>query len=178
VNAGDFPSDSTFPKGFYRTEKGIVLGAVHSPLAGSTPRELQPYSEYLFAAGVRMGFLMDARKAGRVPKPPKLTPAERDAIALRLSILQTWPAKLPKHRRCTFHVEQLELSPKKGDVFLLGAGTDSLVVISSGDGDVLYNHDQGRVLKVLRDGFKLTVRNPSSPNLPFTFCDIDPSSTK
>jgi hypothetical protein len=177
TNATKFPADGVFWPGFYETEQHMLLGAAYSPLAADAPRELQPYVIYTplyYAPNVPMGFLDDARAAGRLPKAPHLTQAEQDELLVRMSVLQTFTIMPKEHYSCVFHTQSFELRPKKDSVYFIP--TES-IVISSGQGNVQFVPQFGQRLTFVRSGLDLTIKNVSGvPVLPVTLCN-DTSKT-
>jgi hypothetical protein len=177
TNATKFPADGVFWPGFYETEQHMLLGAAYSPLAADAPRELQPYVIYTplyYAPNVPMGFLDDARAAGRLPKAPHLTQAEQDELLVRMSVLQTFTIIPKEHYSCVFHTQSFELRPKKDSVYFIP--TES-IVISSGQGNVQFVPQFGQRLTFVRSGLDLTIKNVSGvPVLPVTLCN-DTSKT-
>ena len=178
TNATKFPADGVFWPGFYRTEKRMLLGAAYSPLVADVPWQIYPYDIYTplyYAPNVSMGFLNNARAAGRLPKAPHLTQAEQDEVGIRLSVLQSF-AIAPKGRlNCVFHTQSFELRPKKDSVYFLSEP----VVISSGQGSVQFVPQFGPKLTFFRPGVDLTIKNASGvPVLPVTFCVVTPKKKK
>ncbi len=172
LNAGRFPPESNFPSGFFEHDKAMLLGAAYSPLAEGTPRDLQPYAQLFHARGVTMGFLVDARKSGRLPRPPRLSTADQQELLVRLGVEQMHGPG-PSNARCKAYYQPLVLAPVPGTVYVL----QSYVAVHYGDrvGDysrnaVLFEPSEGTVLKVLAPGLKLTVSNVYDPKFPFTFC--------
>jgi hypothetical protein len=150
----------------------MLLGAAYSPLAANAPPQLQPYVIYTplyYAPNVPIGFLNNARAAGRLPKEPKLTQAEKDEIGVRLSVLQSFAIMPQEHYHCDFHTQSFELRPKNGSVYFIP--TEG-VVISSGQGSVQYVPQFGQRLTFVGSNLDLTIKNASGvPVLPVTFCN-------
>ncbi len=168
ANIGKFPSDSTFQPGFFATEKAVLLGAAYSPLAARAPRDLQPMTQLYTAPDVTLGFLLDARKAGRLPPPPRLTPVQSDVIAIRLGVEQL-QGPLPRPApTCHAYYKPLLLRPAAGTVYMI----DDWVSVRSGRGAVGFDPSAGRVLKVLVPNLEIEVNNIwESPGLAFHFCE-------
>jgi hypothetical protein len=173
VNVGRFPPESNFPGGFFAHDRAILLGAAYSPLADQVPRDLQPYNQLYHARGLTMGFLVDARKDGRLPHPPALTEAEQGEITVRLGVMQTH-GKPPTGVACGAYYKPLVIRPDKGAVYEL----DSFVTINYGDkaiddpmqGAVYFDPSKGRNLTILQPNLVLTVRNAYNSTWPFGFC--------
>jgi hypothetical protein len=178
VNVDRFPRESNFPVGFFAHDRAIVLGAAYSPLADDTPRDLQPYNQLYHGRELTIGFLVDARKDGRLPDPPKLTEAEEGEIAVRLGVEQTH-GDTPRGITCGAYYKPLTIRPEQGAVYKL----DSFVAINYGDqaiddpmqGAVFFEPDNGRNLKILQPGMVLTVRNAYDSTWPFGFCSRGPA---
>jgi len=171
ANVGRFPPESNFPVGFFRHDKAMLLGAAYSPLAAGTPRGLQPYAQLFHARGLTMGFLVDARRAGRLPPPPHLTQADQNELLVRLGVEQLHAA-VPADVTCRAYYRPVVLHPKVGAVYALNSG----VAINYGVDTVdtahadLFDPGEGKLLRILLPNLQLTLHNIYDPTYPFAFC--------
>lgn len=172
ANIGKFPAEGNFPKGFFEHDKAMLLGAAYSPLGPKVPGTLQPYNQLFHAPDVTMDFLLAARRAGRLPSPPRLTAAERDELQVRLGVEQV-AADIPTTVKCAPYYAPLVLRPAQGAVYVV----DSYVSINYGEhvatgltGPVYFDPASGRILHILVPGLQLTVANAYGPTRPFSFC--------
>jgi hypothetical protein len=167
-NIGKFPYDGPFQPGFFHAEKVAVLGAAYSDLADKVPRELRPYTAYYTAPGVDLNFLLDAKAAGRLPKPPPLSQQDRDATVIRLGIMQPRRVIPQQFPDCRVFFEPLTFND-------LPVGTQLVITdwvsINYGKASVLFDPAAGQILEIEVPHLRFTVDNPqNSPNNPVTFC--------
>jgi hypothetical protein len=168
-NIGKFPSDGPFQPGFFATEKSILLGAAYSPIASQVPRSVQPDAALYQAPDVTLGFLLDARAAGRLPPAPRLTQTERDALVVRLGVEQTH--KRPTRTRdCGAYFQPIVTrNLPKGTVLTLGGW----ISINYRTASVPFNPENGLTLRTQLPDLDLTINNvTNAPNQAFTFCRV------
>jgi hypothetical protein len=70
----------------YRDQRRVIERLPRNARARAVPRALHPTPS--FAAEVTVGWLLDGVRDGRIPAPPRATPAQAATDALRLSIEQ------------------------------------------------------------------------------------------
>jgi hypothetical protein len=179
ANLGTFSAESSFPSAFFRHEKAVMLGAAYSPLASDVPRDLQPNTGLYHAPGVTMGFLDDARRAGRLPPRPKLTQHTSEELRVRLGIEQTRDATPDGYECYRQHNRPLTLRPPDGARYVLASAVAvnwGATVRQSHDGQVLFLPQSGTVLKINAPDLEITIANAHAPSLPFSFCALDTSA--
>lgn len=86
-NIGDFGS-SGFDARSFRTQKALILGAANVPFATHVPRSVLPDPDPYKGPGLTVGWLLDAKRAGKLPDPQPLPPGLQDELRVRLGLVQ------------------------------------------------------------------------------------------
>jgi hypothetical protein len=164
--------------GRFEYEKEITLGIAYSPLANHVSRKLQPQIASSRAKDPSVGFLIDARKSGRLPPPPALTTSRRDEIVVRLGVEQL-AAVPPSHVDCRRYADPLVLHPAKGAVYVLREAVAITYRPPDGTvaaGGVIFAPSRGKVLVIQLPDMELHVAHAPAPfparsvARPFIFC--------
>ncbi len=179
-NIGKFPYDGPFQAGFFHRERVALLGTAYSDLADKVPPALQPSVTYFTAPGVTLGYLLDAKHAGRLPKPPSLTPRERDEVFVRLAVMQRYVPRSAEHKShepnlaparilaCQVFFKPLtyhDLPP--GSMILV----NDWVSVNYGQASVPFDPAGGAILEVEFPDLTFTLNNAqNTPNDPVTVC--------
>lgn len=164
-NAAAFNAGRVFSPSFFEHEKQILLGAGYSALAEQVSRRVTPFNDPYGAKGVTVGFLLRARKAGRLPKPPPLSPAIRGELVIRLGVAQKF-TRPPSHLICHRNpVRSLELHPAVGDVLVFN---ETMSITQHGAGTTFDPVKGTLIIQIQLPNLDLTV----SPYyfLPFLLC--------
>ena len=161
---------------FFANEKATLSGLAYSPLAEQVPRDLKPHTELLTAPYVDVGFLLDAKRSGRIPPPPKLSLLKQDEIVVRLAVNQKIETPLADVT-CRRYPRSLVVHPAKGTVYVLKQPVSISYRPPGGRvaaGAVRYDPGYGRVLVIELPGLELHVVHgiglhpPKDPS--FEFC--------
>jgi hypothetical protein len=76
------------PEDYYSSLQRNVIGAAYSPFAEQLPPDVEPEPTQLRAPGVTMGFLLEAKRQGKLPDAPDLSPTQRAKLISTLAIGQ------------------------------------------------------------------------------------------
>jgi hypothetical protein len=179
-NIGKFPYDGPFQPGFFHSEKVALLGTAYSDRADDVPPGLMPMTAYFSAPGVTMGWLLDAKAAGRLPKAPALTQKERDEVFIRLAVMQRFkippaPGAPPQPDFVPARVFDCRLFFRALTYRNLPVGShivvNDWVSINYGQASVPIDPAAGSILEVRLPNVTFTVNNvQNSPNDPVTVC--------
>jgi hypothetical protein len=164
--------------GRYEYEKEITLGIAYSPLTHQVSRNLQPQIASSREKDPSVGFLVDARKSGRLPPPPALTTSRRDEVVVRMTVEQR-AAVSPSDVTCRRYADPLVLHPAKGAVYVLREAVAITYRPPDGTvaaGGVIFAPSRGKVLVIQVPDTELHVA-PAPPPFParpvahpFVFC--------
>lgn len=94
-----------------------LLASAEVPLANQLPRSLQPEPEY--ARGVTLGWLLDNRRAGRLPSPGSLKKSEIATATLKLALR---PSPTKPSTSCRTLVRPTALLLRRTDTLTLRTG--------------------------------------------------------
>ena len=111
-----------FPWGraYFLQEQAILLGAPNAPFARDVSPDVLPDPSFLMGDDVTIGWLLDARDAGKLPDIGALSPDLEAQLRLRLGVSQH-RGTAPTERVHRLRAAPLDLTPTKGDIFVLGS---------------------------------------------------------
>jgi hypothetical protein len=158
----------------YQAQQEFLLGAAQSPTLKDVASDALPYPGE-GTHQVTAGFLLSAKKAGRLPEPPPLTDKVRDKIETRLRLSQSaFGVELPGEQ-CRTYDEPIIIEPDLGEQFAFdGAVTIAHSPEGSEDffGGTGYSSQwSGRVLTVQRPHQRFSV-GPVGNAPTFVFCAV------
>jgi hypothetical protein len=105
--------------------KAALLGAAASPLAGAVPRTLRPVPAY--AQPVTLGWLLDNRRAGRLPSDAFLTKRDRATSTLNLTVQ---PSTHDTSAFCAPLTQPILIVVNEGDVITVRKGVVVLYLLA------------------------------------------------
>jgi hypothetical protein len=114
------PGHSFYNTAYFVAKRQQVEGIAWSPLASEVPRSERPVREILGGEGPSVGWLLDARRAGRIPNPGPLGANVTTPILIRLGVAQSVDASAEPTAGLTCRsYRNLDLDPRRGDRFVL-----------------------------------------------------------
>ena len=115
------PGRSFYNEAYFVHKRKEVEGIAWSPLAAKVSRSQRPVRDILGGEGPSVGWLLDARRAGRVPKPGTLGPDLEGEILIRLGIAQSLDnsSHPTAGRTCHTYHRGFNLDPRRGETFIL-----------------------------------------------------------
>ena len=151
-NANMFGSD-VYGDAFFDTHERIIGQAAFAPFADEVPRDVRPLPNAFITPDLDMGFLIDARDAGKLREPPSgLTPETVEELRVRLGFPQR--AEPVFMASCRIMTEPVEIRPDRGEVFAVRSPISVRTVSDGGpDGPPAYLKpaDGGRLTAELDD---------------------------
>ena len=158
-----------FPWGkpYFVAEEGVLLGTPYAPFARDVPRSVRPDPNTLLGDDVTVGWLLDAKAAGKLPDIGTLSPELENQLRVRLGVSQT---NEPAVGTCKPMEAPLDITPTKGQQFGLGSSvTISLMDGTTGLASVPYSILNGGRLTIELDGLHLQVA-PAYRTKSYTWC--------
>lgn len=149
-----------FSTPFFAHEKALLTGTVEMPVAREVPRRNHPPGfDETMGDDMTIGFLLDARAAGRLPAPEKpLSPELRDELTIRIAIQQHQPEN--DAPACAAVASPLRLDVTRGDIIHIDSPVAVSLARPSTDPPVRVIFDPrplGSELTVQLDGYPLIV---------------------
>ena len=117
-------------KGF-DAQRPFVVAVADSDLAREVSADVHPDPNELTTANLTVGFLVHARRSGKLPDPVAVEQALEDRVTVRLSMGQSIPGEPEPAAACTTQTGPLDIEPERGEQFVLR----SPVNIAMRDGD-------------------------------------------
>lgn len=126
---GNLRSFEQFPyrRPYFAEQRRVLLLAPEMPFARQVARDVRPLPNPFLPPELNIGFLLDARKAGRLPSSPTVTAADIDEFRVRLGVSQRRTSVDPT--TCRGVDAPTRITPRKGTVI----GITSPVTISALD---------------------------------------------
>ena len=152
------------PSGLARYTLGVpsqILSLTEVPEAGHVRRGLQPFP--LGAPGLTIGWLLDAKRDGRLPDPGPLTPGDRASAALALSLDQR-PGGAASAGSCRPIPPGTTIEVRKDQHILLPDGFTEVFSVLRGQlrASQSYAASLGHDLRVVSGPIRLAFLPPSS----------------
>jgi hypothetical protein len=157
-----------------KANKAFVLGVAASPLMERLPRDVHPDPNRFVGMGsLTVGWLQDAKRAGRIPGPPHVGSALQDKITMRLSVAQS-SGPVPARLVCQKFNAPFEVTMHSGDTLGL-SGPVALTLLRDGRAvsvPIVYSEDfeAGRLLTAEVPVIRLRL-GPTKPGRAFGLCD-------
>jgi hypothetical protein len=155
-NSTHFGRTSAFGAGYMASRKRIITNVVRLPEARQVPRDVRPIPDVYVGDGLTIGFLLDARKAGKLEPPTDPIPRDfENELRLRLGVAQRERGNPPAG--CRLVRGTLDLSPPRGTVY----GIKAPLTISTHDGarltsrKIAFNPADGHTLTIDLAGLRL-----------------------
>jgi len=174
-NISYFDSERTFfNTRYFRHKRHFVEGIAWSSVAERVPRSQRPMRDILGGEGPSVGWLLDARRDGKIQRPPKAAPELQEEILIRLGVAQSFgdEAATPVGRRCRTYADPLRIDPRAGREFTLL--TPVGVRLRGGTKPSLFAQPftplAGKDLRIEVDGLSLTFA-PLAPAASFRMCE-------
>jgi hypothetical protein len=169
ANAGQY-GDNMFPAAFFGRIQFALVGSAYSPLAERAPRDLVPAPNLYAAPNVTMGFLLDAKRDGKLPDPPPLGPVEQAGLVTTLTIRQGLDPPGVHQRQCLDVAVPLPVKLKAGDVIRI-RGPLSVTPKIDGQpvGATTYQPTDGPALRIQISDVDLFT-TPIGPNPSYQIC--------
>lgn len=172
-NIGSFEYPA-FGRAYMQERRRIITDITRVPEARQVPRGFRPIPDAFVGPSLTMGWLLQAKAAGRLPSGTTPLPrAERNEMRVRLGVEQG-TGSVPTG--CRTYRSRVALRPRKGAVI----GISQPVSITTRQGTA---STSSPVRFDPRDGSKLTAALPGldlwlapvGPNRTFTMCSVAPA---
>jgi hypothetical protein len=153
-----------------RQTRRLVTTLPRVPVAREVPRAVKPVHEFP-EHFVTIGWLLDAARAGRVPRPGPLTPADIRTATFRLSFLQS-SANVPL-RQCHTVVDPEIISLRRGEsIGIKGWPFDMTSVAPTGESVALsFDPRTGNQLTAVASPLRVRVAS-RSPFFAVALCHV------
>ena len=158
-----------FGRGFHENNERLITAAPRMPFARDVPRDVRPVPRISYS-DVTIGFLLDARAAGKLPDGPgPIGPQLVNEMRVRLGVAQRYA--VPRSETCREVRSPLDVSPKKGSTYgftgSLSVATRSGQTTTSPP--VAFSPAYGQTLTIELDGLDLRFEAPRGTE-SFTLC--------
>ncbi len=171
-NIGSFEYPA-FGRAYMQERRRIVTNIVRVPEARQVPRGFRPIPDAFVGPTLTMGWLLQAKAAGRLPSGPTPLPrSERNEMRVRLGMEQSAGSIATG---CRTYRDRVALRPRKGTII----GISQPVTIATRQGGattspaVRFDPRDGAKLTVALAGLDLWLA-PARSNTTFTMCAVAP----
>lgn len=170
--AGFDPRGSVFNERYFDRQPTFVEAIAWSPLAEQVPLDSHPIRDIFGGEGPSVGWLLDARRDDRVPRPGPVSPEVQDELTIRLGIRQQFAdVAEPGALTCRVHTAPLDLHPARGDRLRLVTPVGVRLIDAQAPTFFASKFDPaaGTELEIALDGLQLRV-GALAPETTFELC--------
>lgn len=161
-------ADMNTSEATFDTARAMTMAVPASPLARQVPRTVHPDPDMIGAQDVTVGWLLDARRAGKLTEPPPMPKAVAAQVSIRLGLDQT-AAEPPTE--CRTYVAPLDVEPGTGTRY--GIFTSVNIALTNGktrtSRPIAYQPRAGTTLEVVLPDLHLRFE-PVAPATTFLLC--------